>query len=207
MTEDEARLRDALAQTSLALPRPLSDLELPFKLDRLIAPLTMNSLRPAAVLAPVLRRGHDLSMLFTVRSAQLRSHSGQISFPGGRRDPEDADAVANALREAHEEVGLCPDCVEVLGYLDDYPTLSRYRITPVVGLVEGDPDLTVNPDEVAEVFEVPIKIILEPNSFERKILSRGGINLPFYELNWGPHRIWGATAGMLWDLAQKAARA
>ncbi len=207
MTENERRLRQALSDTHLDVPRPMTDLELPFKLDRLLAPLAINNLRPAAVLAPVLRRGSDLSMLFTVRAQHLRSHRGQVSFPGGGRDPEDRDAVANALREAQEEVGLNPQGVEVLGYLDDYPTLSRYMVTPVVGLIDGDPPLTIDPNEVAETFEVPLEFALDPNSFERKMLTRGGITLPFYELNWGAHRIWGATAGMLWNLAQKVSRA
>ena len=104
-------------------------------------------------------------------------------------------------------MGLNPQGVEVLGYLDDYPTLSRYMVTPVVGLIDGDPPLTIDPNEVAETFEVPLEFALDPNSFERKMLTRGGITLPFYELNWGAHRIWGATAGMLWNLAQKVSRA
>ncbi len=206
MTELERRLRHALAQTRLESPRPLIDLELPFKLDRLIGPSLMASMRPAAVLAPVLRRGDALSLMFTVRSQHLRAHRGQISFPGGSRDALDRDAVANALREAQEEVGLDPIGVEVLGYLDDYPTLTRFRVTPVVGLIDAaQMQLQVDENEVAEVFEVPLDYALDPASFERSTLMRDGIKLPFYALHWKQHRIWGATAGMLWNLAQKVA--
>lgn len=206
MTDLEQRLRRALAQTQLDAPRPLIDLELPFKLDRLLGSAVIGKLRPAAVLAPVLRRGERLSMMFTVRSAHLRAHSGQISFPGGGRDAGDRDAVDNALREAHEEVGLVPDHVEVLGYLDDYPTMTRYLVTPVVGMVDAAAlALRVDAGEVAEVFEAPLDFVLDPSSFTRSTLVHDGIKLPFYELQWRQHRIWGATAGMLWNLAQKVA--
>jgi 8-oxo-dGTP pyrophosphatase MutT (NUDIX family) len=208
MTDLEQRLRHALAQTRLDAPRPLIDLELPLKLDRLIGPAVLAAMRPAAVLAPVLRRGDALSLMFTVRSQHLRSHRGQISFPGGGRDVGDRDAVANALREAQEEVGLDPDGVEVLGYLDDYPTLTRYRVTPVVGMIDAAQlQLQVDANEVAEVFEVPLDYALDPASFERSTLVRDGIKLPFYALHWKQHRIWGATAGMLWNLARKVADA
>lgn len=207
MTELEQRLRRALAGTHLESPRPMIDLELPFHAQKLLAPLLGATLRAAAVLAPVIRRGDALSLLLTVRAGHLRSHSGQISFPGGGCDADDRGAVDTALREAREEVGLDPERVEVLGYLDDYPTLSRYLVTPVVGLIDGEPDLDIDANEVAEVFEVPLAFVLDPKSFERKLLSREGINVPVFELNWGRHRIWGATAGMLWNLAQKVGKA
>jgi 8-oxo-dGTP pyrophosphatase MutT (NUDIX family) len=199
----EQRLRLALAGTHENPPRPISPLELPLKLDRFIAPVLMRSLRPAAVLAPVLRRKDGLTMLFTVRSSEMRSHRGQISFPGGRREDSDASAASAALREAHEEVGLMPADVEVLGYLDDYPTITRYMVTPVVGIISGSPQLTPHAREVAEVFEVPLDIVLDPARYERKAFSRGGVNVPFFELNHQGYRIWGATAGMLWNLVQK----
>src|ERR1043166_3835128 len=199
----EQKLRQALAGTHEQLPRPLSPLELPFKLERFIAPILLKSLRPAAVLAPVIRREEGLTMLFTVRSSEMRSHRGQISFPGGRREDADASAASAALREAHEEVGLDPGSVEVIGYLDDYPTITRYLVTPVVGLISGAPALTPHAREVAEVFEVPLDVVLEPNNYERKAFSRNGVNVPFHELNYRGYRIWGATAGMLWNLVQK----
>lgn len=206
-SELERRLRGALADTSLETPRPLAGLELPGAVDRLFGKALLASLRPAAVLVPVVRRDDALSVLLTVRSAKLRSHGGQIAFPGGARDASDLTAVDNALREAHEEIGLDPARVEIVGYLDDYPTLSRYLITPVVGLVDGPPPLVADDNEVAEIFEVPFDLIARRESFERKMLSREGLNVPFFELHWQQYRVWGATAGMLWDLAGRVERA
>jgi 8-oxo-dGTP pyrophosphatase MutT (NUDIX family) len=200
----EARLRQALAGSSEAAPRPVSRIELPFQLEKkLITPKLLSRLRPAAVLVPVLRRPSGLHVLFTLRSDKVRSHRGQISFPGGRREEDDETLAAAALREAEEEIALPPAAVEVIGYLDDYPTITKYMVTPVVGMVDGDPDVRPCIDEVAEVFEVPLTFLLAEANFERKLFSRSGINVPVMELNYGDWRIWGATAGMLWNLAQK----
>lgn len=199
----ELQLRAALAHTSDELPRPMTPLELPFNAEKILTPALMSSLRPAAVLVPVMQRATGLTVLLTRRADHLRSHKGQISFPGGRRDEEDVSTAANALREAFEEVALPPANVEVIGYLDDYPTITRYMVTPVVGIVSGEPLLYPHEDEVAEIFEVPLDFVLSPQSFERKSFMRGGLKVPFYELNFGSHRIWGATAGMLWNLCQK----
>ncbi|MGQ0529299.1 MAG: CoA pyrophosphatase [Panacagrimonas sp.] len=199
----EQRLRRALADTHEQEPRPLAELELPFGGDHWLTPAFMNSLRRAAVLAPVVRRAQGYAMLLTRRSEALTSHKGQISFPGGRRDAIDASAAANALREAQEEVGLDPSQVDVLGYLNDYPTISRYRVTPVVGLVDGGFTPVAQASEVAEVFEIPMDIVLDPHAYQRKSLSREGLIVPFYELNWGGYRVWGATAGMLRDLCKR----
>lgn len=201
----EKLLRTALQATSEAAPRPVSSLELPFKMEKLISPKLMASLRPAAVLVPVMKRREGLSVLLTRRAGHLRSHKGQICFPGGRRDEGDASAAANAMREAQEEIGLDPKHVEVIGYLDDYPTLTRYRVTPVVGIVCGDAVVQRCEEEVAEIFEVPLAFLLERKNFESKIISRSGLNVPFFEVNHGGYRIWGATAGMLWNLQQKVA--
>lgn len=207
MTELERRLRAALRETTLKLPRPRCRLDLPLDPDRVLGDALARHLRPAAVLAPVIRRSSDLSLLLTVRSQALRSHKGQISFPGGGSDAQDADAVATALREAQEEIGLAPAQVEVLGFLDDYPTISRYLVTPVVGLIDGEPELMPDEREVAGVFEVPLAHALDLAHFQRRYFTREGLNLPFYELPWKAYRIWGATAGMLHDLATKVARA
>lgn len=202
----EQRLREALAQTHDRVPRPVARLELPLAADRWFTANLVNQLRPAAVLAPIVRRDEGLWMLLTRRAEHLSSHQGQISFPGGRRDPEDGSAMANALREAQEEVGLDPASVEVLGYLDDYPTISRYMVTPVVGLVQGPVASQADPGEVAEVFEVPMDVLLDPRAYRRRSLSRDGLVVPYYEVNWSGYRIWGATAGMLWDLCCKVSR-
>jgi 8-oxo-dGTP pyrophosphatase MutT (NUDIX family) len=197
------RLRRVLADTS-EVRRPMARIELPLKLDRLVmAPAAMARLRAAAVLVPVLDYAQEPSILLTRRSETLRSHKGQISFPGGRRDDTDANLAAAALREAQEEVGLDPATVSVIGYLDDYPTLTGYRITPVVGVVRQSFTPVIDPGEVAETFTLPLKVLLAEHSFERKMLSRDGFNVPFMELTYAGHRIWGATAGILWTLRQK----
>lgn len=196
-------MRHALADTHERAPRPLANLELPFGGDRWLTPTFMKALRPAAVLAPVVIEGAEASVLLTRRADHLRSHQGQISFPGGGRDLGDASASANALREAQEEVGLDPARVEVIGYLDDYPTISRYLVTPVVGVVQGAVNAVADPSEVAEVFRVPLELVLDPRAYTRKSLSRDGLVFPYYEINWNGYRIWGATAGMLRDLCRK----
>lgn len=199
----ETRLRSSLSQTTDATPRPITNIELPLSMGKLLTPSLLKRLKPAAVLVPVVRRRSGLTVLLTRRAEHLRSHKGQISFPGGRRDEADASIADNALREAQEEVGLHPQHVEVIGYLDDYPTVTRYLVTPVVGVISRSPDLVADASEVAEIFEVPLEFVLDPGSFERKVLSKAGLNLPFFELNYKGYRIWGATAGMLWNLAQK----
>lgn len=200
----EHRVRAALLGTHEQTPRPVADLELPPLLHKAFAP-TLSKLKPAAVLVPLLQRPHELTVLLTRRAAHLRNHKGQISFPGGRRDPEDASFAACALREAREEIGLDSAQAEVIGYLDDYPTGTGYRVTPVVAIVQPQAAYAIAPEEVDEVFEVPLAVFLEAERFERKSLSRDGLNLPFFEVNHGSYRIWGATAGMLWDFHRKIA--
>ena len=199
----ERALRAALAGTSETAPRPMASLELPMKLDKLIPPHVFKNLRPACVLVPVMRRPDGLRVLLTVRSETMPSHKGQISFPGGRRQASDGSAAAAAKREAEEETGIPPDAVEVVGYLDDYPTVSNFMITPVVGLVEDLKEVKPCAREVAEIFEVPLAFVIDPASFQRKVFTRDGLNVPFFELNYRSWRIWGATAGMLWNLSQK----
>ena len=199
----EARLRRALRDTSDRPPRPIYSIELPFKLEKLITPAVMRSLKAAAVLAPVMRRPQGLTMLLTRRSESLRSHKGQVSFPGGRREEGDASPAEAALREAREEVGIHPGSVEVIGYLDDYPTITRYLVTPVVGLVEPPEAFMPDEREVAEIFEVPLEFLLQPESFQRKSFLRNGLDVPFFEINYEGRVIWGATAGMLYNLMKK----
>jgi 8-oxo-dGTP pyrophosphatase MutT (NUDIX family) len=199
----EQRLRDALAGSSELEPRPMSRMQLPLNLDRLFESQWLSALRRAAVLVPVVDRPEGPTVVLTQRSEHLRNHKGQISFPGGRRDDGDLDAVDTALREAEEEIGLPRRHVEVLGYLDDYPTFSLYRITPVVGVIRDLPPLRIDAAEVAEVFEVPLSLLLDPASYQQQYLLRGSVKMPFFEVNYGSYRIWGATAGMLWDLCCK----
>lgn len=205
IAELERRLRRGLADTHDRAPRPIADLDLPRVAEKFLTPAFLKILRPAAVLAPIVKRPDGLWMLLTRRAEHLSSHKGQISFPGGGRDPEDESAAHNALREAQEEIGLEPSRVEVIGYLDDYPTISRYMVTPVVGIVDGPVSTVSDPSEVAEIFEVPMDLLLDPKSFERKSFLRDNITVPFFEINYKHYRIWGATAGMLYDLHRKVA--
>ena len=199
----EARLRAALAGSGES-HRPLVDLEWPRVVTLALQPL-MKNLREAAVLVPVLRRPGGHTVLLTRRADTLRNHKGQVSFPGGRRDPEDASLAACALREAEEEVSLPPANVEIIGYLDDYPTTTRYRVTPVVALVTPPPHFAFDAAEVAEVFEVPLSLLLDPKAYAPKILTKDGLNVPFFELHHEGPRSWGATAGMLRDFCRKVA--
>lgn len=203
MAPIEQSLRTALQGTHEDKPRPIADLEFPLRADRLLRRTFRKKLRPAAVLAPVIRRDDEYSLLLTVRAGHLKSHKGQISLPGGGRDPDDRSAAQNALREAHEEVGLPPERVEVLGYLDDYPTISNYLVTPVIGLVDGDFSAVPDPSEVDEVFEVPLQVVLDPGSYTRKKYFRHGLRLPYFEMQWERFRIWGITGGLLWGLCQQ----
>lgn len=198
----EAALRAAFAGTSEELPRPLVEMDIPALVRKALMP-SLALLKPAAVLLPLLRRADGFSVLLTRRADTLRHHQGQVSFPGGRRDPEDRSFADCALREAEEEVALPRAQVEVIGYLDDYPTMSRYRVTPVVGLVEPPHTFHADPGEVADVFEVPLSVVLDRDRYQRGMLSRDGLRLPFMELHYESQRIWGATAGMLWDFSRK----
>lgn len=204
MHQDEAliRLRQRLAASS-ETQRPVARMELPLKLGHLVTESAVSLLKPAAVLVPILRRPHGHTVLLTKRADHLRQHKGQISFPGGRRDQTDSSYAFAALREAQEEVGLPPEVVQVLGYLDDHPTLTGYRITPVVGYVDAAFAPTTDPGEVAEAFELPLGHVTGEDSFQRKLLSRGGFEVPFLEIQYGGHQIWGATAAILWNLREQ----
>ncbi|MCL4799535.1 MAG: CoA pyrophosphatase [Burkholderiales bacterium] len=156
-------------------------------------------IRPASVLVPVVDRDAELSVLFTRRTAHLHDHAGQISFPGGRAEPDES-ALDTALRETAEEIGLDPGRVEVLGTLSDYVTVTGYRVTPVVGLVSPPFDLQPDAFEVAEIFEVPLAFLLDPANHQRNRVVAQGLERQYYAMPYGPYYIWGATAGMLMNL-------
>ena len=160
-----------------------------------------RELKAAGVLVPLIERRGELTVLLTRRTEHLYDHAGQISFPGGRVDPGDEGPVAAALREAAEEVGLPPGQVELAGELDLYVTRTGFEITPVVGFTapfEAKPDSF----EVAEVFEVPLGFILDPVSREIHSRSFKGAERQFYVYPYGNYYSWGATAGMLNNLAE-----
>ena len=157
----------------------------------------------ASVLVPLVMR-ETLTVLLTHRTSHLSSHSGQVAFPGGKADPEDADAVATALREAQEEVGLASAHVEVLGTLPTYTTGSAFVVTPVVALVSTAMVIEANPHEVAQVFEVPLRFLMDPANHRRHRVqweghAREWLSMPYHDGQM-EHFIWGATAGMLRNL-------
>ena len=161
-----------------------------------------DELIPAAVLVPLVDRPAGLTVMLTQRTAHLNAHAGQISFPGGRVEPDDPSHVAAALREAEEEVGLHPDRVDVIGRLDDYVVRTGFRVTPVVGFVNPPFDIKADPFEVAEVFEVPLSFILDTNNHETGTRMHDGQERTFYVLPYEDRYIWGATAGMLVNLCE-----
>jgi 8-oxo-dGTP pyrophosphatase MutT (NUDIX family) len=154
----------------------------------------------AAVLIPLLLKENGLSVLLTQRTNHLRDHAGQISFPGGRMDPEDLSPDDTALRESQEEIGLDPKRVEIIGYLPQYLTVSGYSVTPVVGLVQPQEEYVLDEFEVADVFEVPLHFLLDPANHQIRLwLSEQG-GRRFYSIPYENRFIWGATAGMLRNL-------
>ena len=161
------------------------------------APADSPSLRDAGVLIPILEHDKETTVLFTRRTEHLSKHAGQISFPGGRVDSTDDGPLEAALRETHEEVGIEPHQVEVHGYLDTYETGTGFRIHPVVGFVDVTFTPTINEYEVAEVFEVPLSFLMDPNNHQRHSTEWKGRMREYYAIPYGDYYIWGATAGIL----------
>ncbi len=173
------------------------------------------SLRPAAVLFPLVRRPEGATVLLTQRTAHLRAHAGQVSFPGGRLEAGDASAAAGALREAQEEVGLCPASVEVLGALPPYRTVTAFEVTPVVAWVHPPLSLHADPHEVQDIFEVPLDFLMNPAHHRRHRIVVRERTRQFLSMPWrgrglsGEEReffIWGATAAMLRNFYHLLAR-
>lgn len=157
---------------------------------------------PAAVLIPLVDRPEP-TVLFTTRSASLPVHPGQVSFPGGRTEPEDADAAATALRETEEELGLDRSLIRAAGELAPYVTRTGFLVTPVVGTLTPPLSLKPDPVEVAEVFEVPLSFLLSPQGPRRDGRVWQGARREFWVFDWQGHYIWGATAGMLMGLRRR----
>jgi 8-oxo-dGTP pyrophosphatase MutT (NUDIX family) len=155
---------------------------------------------PAAVLVPLVEHATGLTVLLTQRAETLKDHAGQISFPGGRIEPDDRDAWHAALREAHEEIGLLPDLVEFAGYLPDHFVITGFRVTPVVGFVNPDYQLRIAEAEVHDVFEVPLDYILDAANHKSRRRQLHGLTIDVHDIPYGERNIWGATAGMLLTL-------
>jgi 8-oxo-dGTP pyrophosphatase MutT (NUDIX family) len=186
-----AALRQRFVEPPLWAPEMRSDARL---FDPGVEP------RPASVLVPLVVRDNGVHVLLTQRTAHLTDHGGQISFPGGRVEEGDADAVATALRESEEEIGLPSRVVDVLGRLPEYRTVTGYRVTPVVALIEQPFTLRLDTFEVSEAFEVPLAFLMDPANHERRLYRYADIARTFYAMPYHAGRryfIWGATAAML----------
>jgi 8-oxo-dGTP pyrophosphatase MutT (NUDIX family) len=156
----------------------------------------------AAVLVPVTDRPEP-GVILTRRTDTLKRHPGQVAFPGGRVDPDDADLTAAALREAEEEIGLSPALVEVIGLADRYRTVTGFQVTPVVGVVPYDVTYEKREAEVAEIFEVPLSFLLDTANHVEATVEWQGRERHYYEIMWGDFRIWGATAAMIVNLSRR----
>ncbi|MEO1641651.1 MAG: CoA pyrophosphatase [Pseudomonadota bacterium] len=189
MPDLRQRLLDALAHPG----GPSTD----FDLNKDVTP-PQGKLTPAAVLIAF---DTEERVVLTKRSARLKHHPGQIAFPGGKQDPEDATLVDAALREAREEVGLSPDAVGVLGTLPPHQTVTGYQVTPVIGLISGAFDPVAEAGEVSEIFTVPLSYLAEPANYRVEGRRWQGRMRHYYAVPYGPYYIWGATARILRGLA------
>jgi len=169
--------------------------------------IVRQGLRDAAVLVGVVDRGAQASVLLTKRTEAMRSHSGQIAFPGGRIDRDDLSPQAAALRETAEEVGIASESIELVGRLPDYVTGSGYRIVPVLGIIRPDYLLTINADEVDDAFEVPLAFLMASENHRRERAEWNGLPTRVYAISFGDRTIWGVTAGIIRNLWEQIYRA
>ena len=206
MSEHDAELRRRIGERVQFKDKPSLQ---PVRGDFDLNPRTRDELsgsrqlRPAAVLIPIIERREGLRVLFTRRADHLARHAGQVSFPGGRVGDEDDDAVAAALRETEEEVGLHRSFVDVRGELDRYETGTGFAIQPFVGLVREGFELNVDAAEVAEAFEVPLWFLMDPANLKQQTASWQGRERRYYAMTYDRHYIWGATAGILVNLYER----
>jgi len=190
------RLRQALELGRMRSPELLEgDLRDPYLAEE-------QAVTPAAVLVPIVDRPEP-GLILTVRTDLMRRHAGQVAFPGGRIDPEDQGAVAAALREAEEEIGLPRGEVEIIGAADPYRTVTGFQVTPVVGVVPPDLPLKPQPNEVAAIFEAPLHHVLRPEHQIVRTVEWRGRERSYYEIEWEGQRIWGATAAMIVNLSRR----
>lgn len=198
----------SLARLTLDVPAALTDptqtaVRGDLDLDPLLwEQMDVQPLRPAAVLIPVIDRPEP-RVILTQRTSHLPNHPGQIAFPGGSIDPEDASPAAAALREAQEEIGLDPQLVEPIGYIDLYLTFSGYRILPLVARVATDYAMTLNAHEVEDAFEVPLAFLMDAQNHALHSREWKGIMRRFYAMPYGDRYIWGVTAGILRNLYER----
>ncbi|MEX0591603.1 MAG: CoA pyrophosphatase [Xanthobacteraceae bacterium] len=202
------RARERLAPVAPELPADPA--VIPSSGDHALAPEIADIAKTyppqsAAVLVPVIAR-QEPTILLTQRSAALSNHAGQISFPGGKLDSADPDPLATALREAQEEIGLDSGYADPLGYLDPYLSGTGFRIVPVVALISPAFQMTINPAEVDEAFEVPLSFLMTPENHARHSREWKGVQRSFYAMPYGERYIWGITAGILRRLYERLYR-
>jgi 8-oxo-dGTP pyrophosphatase MutT (NUDIX family) len=195
----QERLARALAPSPDAVQTPFVDL-------RPDPSTPIGRFAPAAVLIPFTDRAAP-GLILTQRPSRMSRHAGQVAFPGGRLDPEDADSVAGALREAREEIALPSDRVEIIGLMNRYRTGTGFDIEPVVGIVPPDLPLVPATGEVDAIFEVPLAYLLDPSNLAIKSMDWNGVERHYYEFLWEEFRIWGITAAITVDLLTRIARA
>ncbi len=162
---------------------------------------------PAAVLVALIVRNDGIKVLLTKRSSNLKHHAGQISFPGGRVDSQDESSQHTALREIHEEVGIHPNNIKIIGELDEYIVGTGFLVKPFIGIIKPPIKFVKQEQEVAEIFEVPLDFLIAPNNFSRYSKKFNGIPRKHFAITWKNYFIWGATAGMLRNLSQRLHRA
>lgn len=195
----EANLNRASAQRVRAM---FSEINPHLVGDKLFESRWSDIRKDAAVLVPLIPRPQGLNVVLTVRSSDMPSHAGQISFPGGKAHPEDENPVATALREAHEEVNITPDSVDVVGPLGVHKGGFGFSVTPIVGIINPQTDLTPCPREVAEIFEVPIDFVADLNNHVTEQREHKGVKYNMFAAPYGRFHIWGLTAGILRTLAE-----
>jgi len=161
---------------------------------------TASHLRPASVLVPLFKKDGEILILFTRRTDHVEHHKGQISFPGGMRDPADPDSVSTAIRETWEEVGIEPASIQIIGELDDHPTVSGFNITPFVGRISDPFTTRICEEQLSELFSVPLSFFLEESNCRQEfLLDSDGHKREFYVFQYGEYRIWGATAAIIYN--------
>ncbi|WP_347261397.1 CoA pyrophosphatase [Rudaea sp.] len=199
--ETKTALRARVLRSVHALAEPPR--ETGWNHDDMLKLIGVGARRPAAVLVALIDRGDGFNVLLTRRTDSLSNHAGQVSFPGGAIDPGDAGAVAAALRETHEELGIDAGLIEPVGYLDTFETISDYRIAPVVAWLGADYRAVPNPREVADVFEVPLAHFLDPANMHAVRMNFRGHERDIQEFFYAGQRIWGVTAMMLLNFVQR----